>query len=215
MRVLIIGAHGQVGRRLVERLAPSRHEVRAMVRDPDQQPALAAAGATETVVADLERDCSQAVRGTNAVVFTAGSGPHTGTDKTEAVDRRGALRIIDLAEAAGVDRFLMVSSMRTECPEEAPERLRPYLDAKREADERLRNTAMDWTILRPGRLLNERARGKVSLGEGLPYGEIPRDDVAALLAALIDAEAASRRTLDAVSGETAVREAVRRLGVRS
>ncbi|MBK5937418.1 SDR family oxidoreductase [Halorhodospira halophila] len=213
MRVLIIGAHGQVGRRLVERLAPSRHEVRAMVRDPDQQPALAAAGATETVVADLERDCSQAVRGADAVVFTAGSGPHTGADKTEVVDRQGALRIIELAEAAGVRRFVMVSAMRTECPEQAPERLRPYLAAKREADDRLRATAMDWTILRPGRLLNERARGRVTLGEGLPYGEIPRDDVAALLAALLDAGVTSRRTLDAVSGETAVREAVRRLGV--
>ncbi len=212
MRVLIIGAHGQVGRRLVERLAPSRHEVRAMVRDPDQQPALAAAGATETVVADLERDCSQAVRGVDAVVFAAGSGPHTGPEKTEAVDRQGALRIIERAEAAGVRRFVMVSAMRTECPEQAPERLRPYLDAKREADERLRATDMEWTILRPGRLLNERARGRVNLGEGLSYGEIPRDDVAALLAALLDAQAAYRRTLDAVTGETAVREAVRRLG---
>ena len=211
MRVLIVGAHGQIGYRLVERLAPSRHEVRAMVRDPDQQPALAAAGATETVVADLERDCREAVRGIEAVVFTAGSGPHTGPDKTEAVDREGAKRLIRQAEEAGVRRFIMVSAMRTDDPAQAPERLHPYLAAKADADAQLRASGMDWTILRPGRLRDERGRGRVTLGEGLPYGEIPREDVAALLAALLPSESAYRRTLDATSGETAVREAVRRL----
>jgi len=211
MRVLIVGANGQVGRRLVERLAPSRHEARAMVRNPDQQPALAAAGATETVVADLERDCHEAVRGVDAVVFTAGSGAHTGRDKTEAVDRRGAKRVIDLAVEAGVRRFIMVSAMRTECPEQAPERRRPYLDAKRDADEHLKATELDWTILRPGRLTDDPGRGRVTLGEGLAYGEIPRADVAALLAALLEVESSYRRVLDAVAGETPLREAVRRL----
>ncbi|BAU56559.1 oxidoreductase ylbE [Halorhodospira halochloris] len=211
MHILVVGAHGQIGSLLVERLAPSRHEVRAMVRYPDQQPALAARGASETVVADLERDCREAVRGVEGVIFTAGSGPLTGADKTDSVDRRGAKRIISAAEDAGVRRFIMVSAMRTECPEQAPEKLRYYLDAKREADEHLRNSSLDWTIVRPGRLLDTPGKGRIKFGEDLDYGEIPRSDVAALLGALIDVPASSRRILDAVTGETPIKQAIREL----
>ncbi|MBK1733977.1 NAD-dependent dehydratase [Halorhodospira abdelmalekii] len=212
MRILIVGAHGQIGQRLVERLAASRHEVRAMVRDPEQQPALAALGASETVLADLERDCREAVRGVHGVIFTAGSGPHTGPEKTDSVDRLGARRLVELAEATpGVERFIMVSAMRTEAPEQAPEKLRHYLDAKREVDEHLRASTLRWTILRPGRLLNDPGSGRIELGEGLEYGTIPRADVALLLAALIEAPGSERRTLDAVSGTTPIRQAVQQL----
>ena len=211
MHVLIVGANGQIGRQLVRRLGPSRHEVRAMVRSPEQQPELAALGAAETVVADLERDITQAVRGVDTVIFTAGSGPHTGPSKTESVDRDGAIRIIDAAVAAGASRFVMVSAMRTECPEQAPERLRHYLTAKRVADDHLKATDLDWTILRPGRLTDDDGSGRVHAGEGLQYGEVPRADVAAFLAALIDAENTHRRTIDVVQGETPVKEAVRSL----
>ncbi len=207
MRVLVVGAHGRIGYRLVERLAPSRHEVRAMVRDPDQQPALAAAGATETVVADLERGCREAVRGVEGVVLTAGGS----AGQADAVDRDGAQRLIAQAEAAGVKRFLLVSAMRAKCPEEAPEGLRAYLAAKRETDERLRRTDMAWTIVRPGELHDGRATGRIALGANLPYGSIARDDIAALLASLLTAEASQGQILEAVAGETAIREAVRRL----
>jgi uncharacterized protein YbjT (DUF2867 family) len=211
MHLLIVGAHGQIGRQLVERLAPSRHEVRAMVRDPDQQPSLASLGASETVVADLERDCREAVQGVEGIIFTAGSGPKTAAEKTDSVDRNGAKRLITSAQKAGVRRFIMVSAMRTECPEQAPEKLRHYLAAKHDADEHLRSSSMDWTILRPGRLLDSPGRGRIRLGEGLEYGEIPRRDVAALLAALIDASASSQRTLDATTGELPIKQAVRSL----
>lgn len=213
MHILIVGAHGQIGRKLVERLASSRHEIRAMVRDPEQQPSLAALGATETVVADLERDCREALRGVEGVIFTAGSGPKTVAEKTASVDRDGAKRLITNAEKVGVRRFIMISAMRTECPEQAPEEIRHYLAAKHDADEHLRSSSMDWTILRPGRLLDSSAKGRVRLGEGLEYGEIPRRDVAALLAALIDAPVSNRRTLDAITGDLPIKQAVNGLSI--
>ena len=160
MHVFIAGANGQIGRFLLQEIADSKHEARALVRHADQGPELQQLGATETVIGDLEQDCSEAMRGCDAVIFTAGSGPHTGPDKTVDVDQDGAIRLVDTAKAMGIKRFIMVSSMRAEEPEKGPEKLQHYLRAKRNADEHLKSSGLNYTIVRPGRLTNDDGNGK-------------------------------------------------------
>ena len=212
MHVFIAGANGQIGQHLLQEMADSDHEVRALVRHPGQGPELQQLGATETVLGDLEHDCSEAMRGCDAVIFTAGSGPHTGADKTIDVDQNGAMRLIDTARAMGVKRFIMVSSMRAEEPEKGPEKLRHYLEAKRNADEHLKKSGLDYTIVRPGRLTNEDGTGMVIASNKLPeVGEIPRQDVARVLLAVVDADNTHNCVFDVLSGDTPVADAVARL----
>lgn len=208
MHVLIAGANGQIGQHLLEEMADSQHEARALIRDAEQGPELQALGATESVVGDLEGDCSEALRGCDSVVFTAGSGPHTGPEKTIDVDQNGAIRLIDTAKAMGIKHFIMVSSMRAEEPEKGPEKLRHYLQAKHNADEHLRASGLAYTIVRPGKLSNEPGTGMVTVGEKLEFGEIPREDVAKAILAVIDAGPTGCDGFDLISGDHPVTEAV-------
>ncbi len=209
MHVFIAGANGQIGQHLLREMADSDHEVRALIRHPDQGPELQQLGATETVLGDLEQDCSEAMRGCDAVIFTAGSGPHTGPDKTIDVDQNGAIRLIDTARAMGIKRFIMVSSMRAEEPEKGPEKLRHYLWAKRKADDHLKNSGLDYTIVRPGQLTDDEGTGKVSVSARLEtFGKIPRQDVARVLLAVLDSDTVTNSVFDVVSGDTPVAEAL-------
>ena len=212
MHVFIAGANGQIGQHLLREMADSNHEVRALIRHPDQGPELQQLGATETVLGDLEQDCSEAMRGCDAVIFTAGSGPHTGPDKTIDVDQEGAIRLVDTARAMGIKRFIMVSSMRAEEPEKGPEKLRHYLQAKHNADEHLKNSGLNYTIVRPGRLTDDDGTGKVAVSARLEgFGKIPRQDVARVLLAVLDSDTATNRVFDVVSGDTPVPEALAKL----
>jgi uncharacterized protein YbjT (DUF2867 family) len=212
MHVFIAGANGQIGQHLLQEMANSNHEARALVRHPDQGPELQKLGATETVLGDLEHDCSEAMRGCDAVIFTAGSGPHTGPDKTIDVDQDGAIRLVDTARAMGIKRFIMVSSMRAEEPEKGPEKLQHYLRAKRNADEHLKNSGLNYTIVRPGRLTNDDGTGKVAVSERLAsFAEIPRQDVARVLLAVLDSNNTDNRVFDVVSGDTPVVDALAKL----
>ncbi|NWO04167.1 MAG: SDR family oxidoreductase [Alteromonadaceae bacterium] len=209
MHVFIAGANGQIGQHLLQEMAESDHEARALIRHPGQGPDLQKLGATETVVGDLEHDCSEAMRGCDAVVFTAGSGPHTGPDKTIDVDQDGAIRLIDTAKAMGIKRFIMVSALRAENPDEGPEKLQHYLWAKRKADDHLKASGLDYTIVRPGRLTSEEGSGKVAVSvTPSELGYIPREDVAKVLLAVLDADNTHRLVFDVISGETPVGEAV-------
>ena len=212
MHVFIAGANGQIGQHLLREMADSNHEVRALIRHPDQGPELQQLGATETVLGDLEQDCSEAMRGCDAVIFTAGSGPHTGPDKTIDVDQEGAIRLVDTARVMGIKRFIMVSSMRAEEPEKGPEKLRHYLWAKHNADEHLKNSGLNYTIVRPGRLTDDDGTGKVALSARLDQsGKIPRQDVARVLLAVLDSDTATNRVFDVVSGDTPVPQALAKL----
>lgn len=212
MHVFIAGANGQIGQHLLREMADSNHEVRALIRHPDQGPELQQLGATETVLGDLEQDCSEAMRGCDAVIFTAGSGPHTGPDKTIDVDQEGAIRLVDTARVMGIKRFIMVSSMRAEEPEKGPEKLRHYLWAKHNADEHLKNSGLNYTIVRPGRLTDDDGTGKVAVSARLEgFGKIPRQDVARVLLAVLDSDTATNRVFDVVSGDTPVPQALAKL----
>ncbi|PHQ27110.1 NAD-dependent dehydratase [Marinobacter guineae] len=212
MHVFIAGANGQIGQHLLREMADSNHEARALIRHPDQGPELQQLGATETVLGDLEQDCSEALRGCDAVIFTAGSGPHTGPDKTIDVDQDGAIRLVDTARAMGIKRFIMVSSMGAGEPEKGPEKLRHYLQAKHNADEHLKNSGLNYTIVRPGQLTDDDGTGKVAVRARLEdFGKIPRQDVARVLLAVLNSDNTDNRVFEVVSGDTPVSEALAKL----
>lgn len=158
-KTLVIGAGGQIGRLVVDKLAAQQHAVVAMVRDRSQ---VSFADSVEVVEADLEGAFALAFRGCTKVVFTAGSGAKTGADKTLLVDLWGAKRAIDLAREARVEQFVMVSARNAGDPDNGPVAIKPYLVAKHFADECLIASGVPYTILRPGRLTDEPATGRVS-----------------------------------------------------
>lgn len=212
MNILIAGANGQIGRQLIQRTARSAHTSRAMIRDSKQADALKALGADTTVVADLEGDLDDAVAGCDAIVFTAGSGGDTGADKTDAVDRDGAIALIDAARKAGVPRFVMVSSMGADHPDDGPEGLRHYLRAKHDADAHLADSGLAYTIVRPGSLSNDAARGTVAAAADLDRrGEVTRGDVAAVLLAAMEADNTRGKTFELLQGDVPVERAVAQL----
>lgn len=210
MRVVVAGGHGQIGRRLLRLLAERGDEAVGLVRNPDHVADLEALGA-EGVVADLEGDAdvAAAIEGADAVVFAAGAGPGSGAGRKRTMDLGGALKLIDAAKAAGVSRYLMISAMGTSDPAAAGP-MQPYLEAKAEADAALRDSGLDWTILKPGRLTDDPGSGHVALAEALGRrGEVSRDDVAAVLAAAVEEPATVGRELELLAGDTPIPEAVR------
>lgn len=216
MKVLVAGAHGKTARRLVRTLVGNGHEVRGLVRKEEQLADVEADGA-EPVLVDLENDevdgrVGEAVAGCDAVVFAAGAGPGSGEARKETMDYGGAAKLVEAAEEHGARRYLMLSSMGADDPEGRDETMRPYLRAKGRADGRLRESGLDWTIIRPGRLTEEEGTGRIDAAESLGrYGEISREDVAATFAAALESLTTRRKTFELLSGETPIREALERL----
>ncbi|MEF3118451.1 SDR family oxidoreductase [Streptomyces chrestomyceticus] len=215
MRIVIAGGHGQIALRLERLLAGRGDEVAGIIRRPEQAGDLLSAGA-EPVVCDLETatvaDVARHLEGADAAVFAAGAGPGSGIERKETVDRGAASLFADAAEAAGVRRFVVVSSMGadTEPPAGTDEVFAAYLRAKGAADADVRaRPGLDWTILRPGRLTDDPGTGLVRLAESTGRAEVTRDDVAAVLAALLDEPRTIGRTLELIGGDTPVEEAVR------
>jgi nucleoside-diphosphate-sugar epimerase len=153
------------------------------------------------------------VSGADAVVFAAGAGPDSGEARKHTVDKGAALLLADAAERAGVRPYLLVSSMGVEQARQGtPRGMDPvfavYLQAKLAAEDAiLPRPGLDTVILRPGRLTDEPGTGRVTLEHGVEYGEVPRDDVAAVLAALLDA-GKTDEVVELVSGDTPIDEAV-------
>ncbi|MGD8863165.1 MAG: SDR family oxidoreductase [Myxococcales bacterium] len=208
MTTLVIGANGKIGRELCRLASETGTPVRAMVRHPDQRAHFEALG-VEAAVGDLEGEFRSALRGCEQVVFTAGSGPRTGPDKTLLVDLWGAVRAIDASLDQGVKHFVMISALRAEDPLAGPEKLRPYLAAKRAADLYLGRSGLRHTILRPGRLTDEPASGKIrtSLGDG--ENTISRANVArCLLHEIQSPPPAENCTIDLLDGETPIAKAL-------
>jgi uncharacterized protein YbjT (DUF2867 family) len=214
MRTVIAGGHGKIARRLEGLLAGRGDQVAGLIRNPDQADALLTAGA-EPVVCDLESSNAEEVArhlaGADAAVFAAGAGPGSGAARKEMVDLNAAVLFADAAQRVGVRRLVMVSSMGAD--EEPPPGTDPvfaaYLRAKGAADADIRaRTGLFWTIVRPGRLTDDPGTGLVRLAPGLPRGEIPRDDVAEVLMAVLDQPGTAGLTLDLIAGDTPVPDAV-------
>jgi nucleoside-diphosphate-sugar epimerase len=210
MVVAVAGGHGKIALRLSRLLSAEGESVIGLIRDPAQGDDLRDAGA-EPVVCDLEGDddVAAAIGGADAVVFAAGAGPGSGESRKRTMDLGGALKLIDAAKQRGVKRYLMVSAMgAADPPAEGGEVFGTYLRAKAEADRALRESGLDFTIVRPGMLTDEPGTGRVALGERVESGSISRDDVAAILVAVLREPATIGATFDAIAGETPVAEAV-------
>jgi uncharacterized protein YbjT (DUF2867 family) len=208
MTTLIIGSHGQIGRKLTHRLAAEKHPVRAMVRKEEQLKSMEVLGA-EPVLGDLEGDFAQACEGCEAVVFTAGSGGHTGPDKTLLIDLWGALKAIDCARQHNIARFIMVSSRNAGDPDSGPAKIRHYLVAKHVADDYLMRSGLDYTILRPGRLSNDAGTGRIQTTRP-PENEqwIPREDVAAAIHACLLNRQTAGKIFELYQGATPIEQAL-------
>ncbi|WP_406414625.1 SDR family oxidoreductase [Streptomyces sp. NBC_01614] len=213
MRIVIAGGHGQIALRLERLLAARGNEVAGIIRKAEQGDDLREAGA-EPVVLDLEsasvEEVAAQLRGADAAVFAAGAGPGSGTSRKDTVDKGAAVLFADAAVQAGVRRFVVVSSMGANPAHKGDEIFDVYLRAKGEADEYVRGLdALDWTILRPGALTNDAGTGLVRLEAHTGRGPIPRDDVAAVLAELLDTPATAGLTLELISGSAPVPVAVK------
>lgn len=214
MKVFVVGANGQIGKTIVQLLKESdTHEVRAMVRKQEQAEVFEQDG-VETKVADLEGtvdEIAAAASGCDAVIFTAGSGGHTGPDKTLLIDLDGAVKTVEAAKKAGIDRFIIVSALQAHRRENWNEAIRPYYVAKHYADKEVEASGLTYTIVRPGGLRNEEGTGKVTIGENLERSAIPREDVARTVVAALDEENTFNRAFDLVSGDTPIKEALKTL----
>jgi len=208
MDVVVAGGHGKVGIRLLGLLADGGHRARGLIRNPDHADDLTAAGA-EAVICDMEAldDLSECCAGADAVVFAAGAGPGSGAERKRTVDYDAAVKLME----AGVRRYVMVSAISAGRPDEWSDAMRPYYEAKAGADERLMESGLDYTIVRPGGLTDDPGTGRVTAGTGLERGEVPRDDVAAVVLAVLETPSTVGRTFELVSGDTPVDEAVRSL----
>lgn len=214
MRVAIAGAHGKIALRLIPRLVGRGDTVTGLIRNPDHGDDLRHAGA-EPVVCDLERasaaDLATAITGADAAVFAAGAGPGSGAERKQTMDRDGAIKLLDAATQAGAARYLLISSTGAENPPDDDDVFSVYLRAKAEADAAVTASDRDWTIVRPGRLTDDPGAGRVRI-ESTPFrGQIPREDVAAVLEALLHDVPVSRQIFYLNAGDAPIRGALERL----
>ena len=211
MRVAIAGGHGKIARLLTRRLSDRGVAVSALIRNPDHADEVRATGA-EPVLCDLEEASEEAVadalESADAVVFAAGAGPGSGPERKWTVDHAGATKLAAAAQAKGIRRYLMVSSIGADPAREGDETFSVYLRAKGQADADLQASGLDYTIVRPASLTDDPGSGHVHLAEDVGGGSIPREDVAAVLDAALAEPATVGRTFEAAAGDVPVDEAV-------
>jgi uncharacterized protein YbjT (DUF2867 family) len=217
MKIAIAGAHGKIGLRLGRLLTSRGDSVVGIVRNPDHVADLSADGVSG-IVLDLETasvdEVAAAIDGCDAAVFSAGAGPGSGVARKDTVDRAAAVLLAEAAAKAEIARYLLVSSMGVESvrggatPSGVDEVFLAYLRAKLAAEEALRKTKLDWTILRPGGLTDDAGTGGVTLAPNVPRGRVPRDDVAAVLVGLLDEPKSTGLVLELVGGDVPVADAI-------
>ena len=213
-RIAIVGGHGQVALHLLHVLRRTEHTPVALVRKEEYRAELEDRGA-EVRLLDIEQqgaaDFAAAFEGCAAVVFAAGGGPDGNIERKRTVDLEGSLKSVEGARQAGIKRFVQISAIGVDDPVagDAGDVWSAYVEAKRDADAALRASGLDWTILRPGRLTDDPATGRVSLGGDVSRGDVTRADVAAVTAAVLDVESAIGKQWNLVNGDTAVEAAVR------
>lgn len=212
-RVAIIGAHGKIGQRLGRMLADRADEFVGIVRGADQAKDIERLGG-EGIVLDIETapvdSLAKAISGCDAVVFAAGAGGGSGVERKRTVDYGGSVKSAAAAEQAGIRRFIQVSAwgVDTLVTDDSDEVWAAYVAAKRDADAAVRETALEWTILRPGGLTDDAGIGMVTLDDSVEQGTISREDVATLIVAVIDEPRSAGRTWEAISGSVPIEAAV-------
>ena len=212
-RIAIAGGNGQVARQLIHVLRRADHDPVALVRREAYRADLEERGA-EVRLLDIEQQdaaaFAAAFEGCGAVVFAAGGGPDGNIERKRTVDLEGSLKSIEGARQAGIERFVQVSAIGVDdpLPADTTDVWRAYVEAKRDADAALRDSGLAWTIIRPGRLTDDPATGKVALGPDVARGDVTRADVAAVLAAVLDAPGSVGQQWDLVNGDVPVDEAV-------
>lgn len=211
MKIAIAGGHGTIALHLTRLLADAGHEVASIVRNPDHRADLEEAGGS-MLVADLEEitpdELTEAIGAADVAVFAAGAGPGSGAERKDTVDHLGAVKLIEASRSLGVGHYVMVSSMGADPTHVGEEVFDKYLVAKGRADDALRSSGLPFTIVRPTSLTDDDPAGTVTLGESADGGPIPRADVAAVIAALIEQAGAGGRTLELTAGDTPIDDAV-------
>jgi nucleoside-diphosphate-sugar epimerase len=214
MRVVIAGGHGKIALLLTPRLKARGDEVVSLIRNPDHADDVRAAGG-EPVVCDLEdatpEQIAAAIGSADQVVFAAGAGPGSGNARKLTMDRDGAIKTVEAATKLGAERFLIVSSIGAESPPDDDDSFSVYLRAKAEADAAVMSSDRQWTVLRPGALTDDPGTGRVRLSEEPFRGRVPRDDVAACIAALLAAPVAVGKVLYVNGAEQSIEQALREL----
>lgn len=203
-KVLVAGANGGTGKEIITILKDHpQFEPVAMIRK-EAQKATFDLQRVKSVVADLEGDLTDAMQGIDRVIFAAGSGGNTSDQKTIDIDQNGAINLIDSSKAAGVKKFVMLSSMGTDNPEATPE-MEHYFLAKKNADDHLKASFLEYSIVKPGRLTNgdksNKIKAKKKLGEA---GEISRKDVAEVLVNCLPPTILQNKEVEILAGETAI-----------
>jgi nucleoside-diphosphate-sugar epimerase len=210
MLVAIAGAHGKIAMRLTARLVARGDDVIGLIRNPDHAADLRAIGA-EPVVCDLEHASADEIAGqvaqADAAVFAAGAGPGSGAERKLTMDRDGAVKLLEATSERAVP-YVIVSSVGAENPPGDDDVFSVYLRAKAEADAAVQASDRDWTIVRPGRLTDDPGTGRVRIDTSPFRGEVPREDVAAVLDTVLHDSRASRRTLYVNGGEQPVEQAL-------
>ncbi len=214
-RIVIAGGHGKIAQHLIQVLTARGDRAVALIRNPDHRNAVAALGALPEIV-DLESasvdEVAKLLEGADGAVFAAGAGASGGAERKDSVDRGASVLLADAAEKSGVKRFVQISSFGAGEPvaDDAEDTWKAYMAAKTAAEEDLkRRTELDWTILRPGGLTDDDATGHVALSAPpLEAGTVPRADVAAVIAALLESPSTVGKTLMLTSGDTPIDEAV-------
>ena len=207
--VVIVGGHGKVALRLAEALTGLGHTVRSTIRNEAHGADVEQVGAVP-VLLDIEggdaQGFAEVLRGADAVVFSAGAGGDGSIERKRTVDLGGSLKSIEAAGIAGVRRFVQVSAVGVDAPlpEDTDPVWRAYVEAKRDADVALRGSDLDWTIVRPGRLTDDPATGLVQVGDSVPSGGIPRADVAAVIAAVLEEDSTIGKQFELIEGEQTI-----------
>jgi uncharacterized protein YbjT (DUF2867 family) len=213
MNVAIAGGHGNVARRLARLLVARGDTVFGLIRKREHVDDLRADG-TEPVLIDLEvagpEEVAEAIKGADAVVFAAGAGPGSGPERKLTVDRDGAIKLLEAARSAEVPRYVIVSSVGAESPPDDDDVFSVYLRAKAEADAAVTASDRDWTVVRPGMLTDDPGTGRALVQTDPIRDSVARDDVAAVLAAVLHEPRSSGAVLYVVAGEQPIEEALAR-----
>ncbi|CAA9481937.1 MAG: hypothetical protein AVDCRST_MAG91-61 [uncultured Sphingomonadaceae bacterium] len=212
MKTFIIGIAGGVGRRVAQQLLAQGDEVDGLVRNQEKAEELAQSGISTSpgdLVAMSVPELADALRGSDAIVFSAGAGGKDGPDATRQVDGEGPPKLAAAAEMAGVRRFVLVSVF----PEAWRERERTddfenYIKEKKNADTKMVLTGLDWVLVRPSALMDEPGTGQVDLGLAKIHEEISRDDVATTIVEVLGEPGVNHTILEVTAGTTPIREAV-------